>query len=311
MLTIYRSDVTGAVNEIQEFTKGSWIHLVNPTKDEADQVIAATKIPEDFIYDPLDVEEKPRFEKDDEGLLMIVDVPYIEEESSGRRYNTIPLGIIVTSRHFITVCSQQLDVLTLFSNGKLRTFRTNYRSRFVFQILYKVSSSYLRFLRQIDRRMDELEDELQRSMRNQEIFQLMNLQKSLVYFMTSLKSNDGVLDRIIKTPSLEKHEDDEDLLEDVFVEHRQAMEMAQIYKDIISSTMDTFGSVISNNVNFVMKFLASITIVISIPTMISGMFGMNVHVPWEGEVIGFWIVFGMMIFFSGLAAFILWRRRFF
>ena len=193
----------------------------------------------------------------------------------------------------------------------MRGFRTNYRSRFVFQILYKVSSSYLRFLRQIDRRMDELEEELQRSMRNQEIFQLMNLQKSLVYFMTSLKSNDGVLDRIIKTPSLEKHEDDEDLLEDVFVEHRQAMEMAQIYKDIISSTMDTFGSVISNNVNFVMKFLASITIVISIPTMISGMFGMNVHVPWEGEVIGFWIVFGMMIFFSGLAAFILWRRRFF
>ncbi|MCY1691805.1 magnesium transporter CorA family protein [Exiguobacterium sp. SL14] len=166
-------------------------------------------------------------------------------------------------------------------------------------------------MRQIDRRMDELEEELQRSMRNQEIFQLMNLQKSLVYFMTSLKSNDGVLDRIIKTPSLEKHEDDEDLLEDVFVEHRQAMEMAQIYKDIISSTMDTFGSVISNNVNFVMKFLASITIVISIPTMISGMFGMNVHVPWEGEVIGFWIVFGMMIFFSGLLAFILWRRRFF
>ncbi|WP_313290439.1 CorA family divalent cation transporter, partial [Exiguobacterium sp.] len=131
MLTIYRSDVTGAVNEIQEFTKGSWIHLVNPTKDEADQVIAATNIPEDFIYDPLDVEEKPRFEKDEEGLLMIVDVPYIEEESSGRRYNTIPLGIIVTSRHFITVCSQQLDVLTLFSSGKLRGFRTNYRSRFV------------------------------------------------------------------------------------------------------------------------------------------------------------------------------------
>ncbi|MCY1691804.1 hypothetical protein OVA29_14950 [Exiguobacterium sp. SL14] len=122
MLTIYRSDVTGAVNEIQEFTKGSWIHLVNPTKDEADQVIVATKIPEDFIYDPLDVEEKPRFEKDEEGLLMIVDVPYIEEESSGRRYNTIPLGIIVTSRHFITVCSQQLDVLTLFSSGKLRGF---------------------------------------------------------------------------------------------------------------------------------------------------------------------------------------------
>ena len=172
MLTIYRTDASGHVDEIADFEKGSWIQLVNPTKDEADQVIAASGIPEDFVYDPLDIEEKPRFEKDDEGLLMIIDVPYVEEDDTGRAYNTIPLGIIVTGRHFITVCSRELDVLNLFSTGKARLFRTNYRSRFVFQILHRVSMTYLRFLRQIDRRMDELEQELQRSMRNQEIFQL-------------------------------------------------------------------------------------------------------------------------------------------
>ncbi|WP_214824095.1 magnesium transporter CorA family protein [Exiguobacterium algae] len=311
MLTIYRTDASGRVDEIEDFDKGSWIHLVNPTKDEADQVIEASGIPEDFIYDPLDIEEKPRFEKDDEGLLMIIDVPYVEEDDTGRAYNTIPLGIIVTGRHFITVCSRELDVLNLFVNGKARLFRTNYRSRFVFQILHRVSMTYLRFLRQIDRRMDELEQELQRSMRNQEIFQLMNLQKSLVYFMTSLKANDSVLDRIVKTPSLEKHEEDEELLEDVFVEHRQAMEMASIYNDIISIKMEAFGSIISNNVNFVMKFLASITIVLSIPTMISGIFGMNVQVPWEGQPFGFIMAITMMIGFSGLAFYILWRKRYF
>ncbi|WP_074036774.1 magnesium transporter CorA family protein [Exiguobacterium profundum] len=311
MLTIYRTDASGHVDEIEDFDKGSWIQLVNPTKDEADQVIEASGIPEDFVYDPLDIEEKTRFEKDDEGLLMIIDVPYVEEDDTGRTYNTIPLGIIVTGRHFITVCSRDLDVLNLFANGKARLFRTNYRSRFVFQILHRVSMTYLRFLRQIDRRMDELEQELQRSMRNQEIFQLMNLQKSLVYFMTSLKANDSVLDRIVKTPSLEKHEEDEELLEDVFVEHRQAMEMASIYNDIISIKMEAFGSIISNNVNFVMKFLASITIVLSIPTMISGIFGMNVQVPWEGQPFGFIMAITMMIGFSGLAFYILWRKRYF
>jgi len=311
MLTIYRTDASGHVDEIEDFAKGSWIQLVNPTKDEADRVIEASGIPEDFVYDPLDIEEKPRFEKDDEGLLMIIDVPYTEEDETGRTYNTIPLGIIVTGRHFITVCSRELDVLNLFSNGKARLFRTNYRSRFVFQILHRVSMTYLRFLRQIDRRMEELEQELQRSMRNQEIFQLMNLQKSLVYFMTSLKANDSVLDRIVKTPSLEKHEEDEELLEDVFVEHRQAMEMASIYNDIISIKMEAFGSIISNNVNFVMKFLASITIVLSIPTMISGIFGMNVQVPWEGQPIGFVMAVTMMLGFSGLAFYILWRKRYF
>lgn len=311
MLTIYRTDASGHVGVIENFDKGSWIQLVNPTKDEADQVIEASGIPEDFVYDPLDIEEKPRFEKDDEGLLMIIDVPYVEEDDTGRTYNTIPLGIIVTGQHFITVCSRDLDVLKLFANGKARLFRTNYRSRFVFQILHRVSMTYLRFLRQIDRRMDELEQELQRSMRNQEIFQLMNLQKSLVYFMTSLKANDSVLDRIVKTPSLEKHEEDEELLEDVFVEHRQAMEMASIYNDIISIKMEAFGSIISNNVNFAMKFLASITIVLSIPTMISGIFGMNVQVPWEGQSFGFIMAITMMIGFSGLAFYILWRKRYF
>lgn len=311
MLTIYRTDASGHVDEIADFEKGSWIQLVNPTKDEADQVIAASGIPEDFVYDPLDIEEKPRFEKDDEGLLMIIDVPYVEEDDTGRAYNTIPLGIIVTGRHFITVCSRELDVLNLFSTGKARLFRTNYRSRFVFQILHRVSMTYLRFLRQIDRRMDELEQELQRSMRNQEIFQLMNLQKSLVYFMTSLKANDSVLDRIVKTPSLEKHEEDEELLDDVFVEHRKAMEMASIYNDIISIKMEAFGSIISNNVNFVMKFLASITIVLSIPTMISGIFGMNVEVPFEGQEIGFVIAITLMLGFSSLAFYILWRKRYF
>lgn len=311
MLTIYRTDASGHVDEIENFDKGSWIQLVNPTKDEADQVIEASGIPEDFVYDPLDIEEKPRFEKDDEGLLMIIDVPYAEVDDTGRTYNTIPLGIIVTGQHFITVCSRDLDVLNLFAKGKARLFRTNYRSRFVFQILHRVSVTYLRFLRQIDRRMDELEQELQRSMQNQEIFQLMNLQKALVYFMTSLKANDSVLDRIVKTPSLEKHEEDEDLLEDVFVEHRQAMEMASIYNDIISIKMEAFGSIISNNVNFVMKFLASITIVLSIPTMISGIFGMNVQVPWEGQPFGFIMAITMMIGFSGLAFYILWRKRYF
>jgi magnesium transporter len=293
MITVYNTIDNMIVNTDKPEEKGTWINMINPTEEEIALVTKANGIECDFIKDVLDDDERPRIETEKNQILVIINVPIIQNATV--IYETIPLGIILTENHFVTVCLQEVDVFKDFINGKVRDVETAKKTRFLFQILYKSASLYLTSLRDIEKKTNEIELALQKSMRNKDLIRLLNLQKSLVYFTTSLKSNEQVMEKMLRTKVLEIYEEDQDLLEDVIIENKQALEMAETYSNISSSMMVSFSSIISNNLNIVMKFLASITIILALPTMLASFFGMNVKIPLATAENGFSIVVGMSI----------------
>ena len=234
-----------------------------------------------------------------------------KEGIEGYVYTTLPLGIIFAGDYIITVCLIKSSLLEDFIKGKVKKFYTYKRTRFVLLLLYRNSTRYLRYLRLIDKASERLNEEMQRSYRNKELFQMMALEKSLVYFTTSLKGNEAVLEKLVKVNYVKKYHDDEELLEDVIVENKQAIEMCSIYRDILSGMMDAYASIISNNLSIVMKFLAAVTIVISLPTLVTSAWGMNLDVPWENNPLGFAIVMSIALAITISAVIWLWRRKMF
>lgn len=317
MINIYKSidDTTNNLQKIDNLETGCWVNIVAPTDQELLLVAKKTGVPIEFLRSPLDDEETSRLDIEDNNILVIVDIPFTEMEDNSLTYDTYPLAIIHTEKEIITVCLKNSKILTDFAEGKVRSFFTYKRSRFILQILNRIATYYLLYLRQIDKKSLMIEKKLHKSMKNKELIQLLSLEKSLVYFSTSLKSNEITLEKMLKLEFITKYEEDKDVLEDVIIENKQAIEMANIYSNILSGTMDAFASVISNNLSVVMKFLASITIVMSIPTMISGLFGMNVNLPFsEGSPLypfGFWIVVGIIVVTSFFAIAILNKKDMF
>ena len=304
----------GAIHEIQEPQDGCWVALTNPTATEIFEISEQFQIEVDDLRAPLDEEERSRIEVEDNYTLILVDVPMIEERNDKDWYGTIPLGIIVTDKMIFTVCLEDTQVLTRFMEGRVRNFFTYMKTRFILQILYKNASLYLQYLRIIDKKSDIVEKELYKSPRNQELIEILELQKSLVYFTTSLRSNEVVLEKLLKSEKIKKYPEDTDLLDDVIIENKQAIEMANIYSGILSGTMDAFASVISNNLNIVMKFLATITIVMSIPTMVSSFYGMNVlssSMPFATNPYGFVIVIVLSVILTCAVAWIFAKRNLF
>lgn len=299
MIKIYNTDLkNGKTAEIEEFKKGSWVNLVNPSDDEIKKVCENINIQEDFIRYSLDLEEKARIdqEEDDNTVLFVVDVPIIEKENDSVLYTTMPLGmIVVRDDFFITVSLRKNRVIEDFEKGKIKSFATYKKSRFILQILYANSSYFLTYLKQINKETEVTEAKLKDSMKNKELLKMLSLEKSLVYFSTSLKSNEVVMEKTMKGKILKLYEEDEDLLEDAIIENKQAIEMGKIYSDILSGTMDAYASLISNNLNVVMKFLASITLVIAVPTMISSFWGMNLNLPLEHSSWGFPVIVGIAV----------------
>ena len=243
----------GAIHEIQEPQDGCWVALTNPTATEIFEISEQFQIEVDDLRAPLDEEERSRIEVEDTYTLILVDVPMIEERNDKDWYGTIPLGIIVTDKMIFTICLEDTQVLTRFMEGRVRNFFTYMKTRFILQILYRNASMYLRYLRIIDKKSEQVEEKLHFSPRNQELIELLELEKSLVYFTTSLRSNEAVLEKLIKIESIKKYPEDTELLEDVIIENTQAIEMANIYSGILANMMDAFASVISNNLNDVMK----------------------------------------------------------
>ena len=294
MLRIYNTDIeTNKLEEIKEFKKGSWINLVNPSEQEIKKVCESANIQEDFIRDALDFEEKARIdrEEDDGTTLFVVDVPIVEKNEENDVYTTMPLGmIVVRDDFFITVSLRKNKVIEDFEKRKIKDFQTYKKSKLIFQILYLNSSYYLSYLKLINKETEIAEYILKNSMKNKELLKLLSLEKSLVYFTTSLKSNELVMERTLRGKIIKLYEDDEDILEDAITENKQAIEMAKIYSDILNGTMEAYASIISNNLNGVMKFLTSITIVLAIPTMISSFWGMNVNLPFQDSKLGFVIM---------------------
>ena len=256
MISIYKTieDDMVVLDKIEE---GCWISAIHPNEEELTFLEEETGIDLDDLRAPLDDEERSRIELEDGYNMILVDIPSLDEKD---RYVTIPLGIYMTKEHIITICLEESPVLKAFVNRRVREFYTFKKTRFVFQILYRNAASYLRYLRIIDRKSDQIEEKLHISQKNSELIELLELEKSLVYFTTSLRSNEVVLEKLLRTERVKKYPEDEDLLEDVIIENKQAIEMANIYSGILSGMMDAFASVISNNLNIVMKFLATVTI---------------------------------------------------
>lgn len=295
--------------------KGSWIHVVNPDSEDLQLVSMVTEIPTDVLKTALDTEERSHVEIEDNYIFVVINIPIILETDS---YDTLPLGIFITPDFIITLCIQETEVMRAFTENKYPLFYTFKKTRFLFQILYRSATLFLRYLMQINRRTDDIEEILRHSMRNKEFFLLLELQKSLTYFTSALRSNGIVMERLMRLRRntslhhlIKMYEEDEDLLEDVIIENKQAIEMVEMYSNILMNMSDTFASIISNNLNLVMKFLASITIMLAVPTIIFSLWGINVPVPFQDTAGGFYYVVGIAMCCTIVAVIMLWRKDLF
>ncbi len=278
MIKMYKT-INDRLECMHSFEAGTWINVEAPTANEIEYISKTFHIAPEDLRAGLDEEERAHINTEDNYTIIIVDVP-IKDEEGIHEYVTIPMEIIISNNFIMTICLKQIDLVQDFITGKVKTFYTFKKTRFILQLLYKNASYYLQYLRSIDKAGNRIEQELSRSMRNKELIQLLELEKSLVYFTTSLRANEMVLEKMMRMENIKQYPEDKDLLEDVIIENKQAMEMASIYSSILSETRDAFASVISNNLNIVMKTLTSLTIILSIPTMIFSLFGMNVPLPF-------------------------------
>lgn len=311
MLSIYKT-VDDELSALEAPEKGCWVNLVAPTPEEVRRVADELSIEADFVSAALDEEESARIESESGQLLVVVDMPTVEEDNGAYVYATLPLGIVMTEDAIVTVCLRDMPLTAEFVTGKVKGFWTYKKTRFVLQLLYRNAVRFLAYLRQIERSSLRFEKEMYKSMRNKEMIQLLMIEKSLVYFSTSLKANEVVLEKLMRQELVKRYPDDEDLLEDVIIENKQAIEMCNIYSNVLSATMEAFGSLISNNLNIVMKILTSITLVISIPTLLASLWGMNVGgIPLANNPYGFWLMCGVALAMSLVAIVALMRRRMF
>lgn len=295
MINIYTTDNNG-VNEVNELKKECWINLTNPTIEEIKKVSKETRTDEDLIVKLMDTEELPRIEVGNNATLIVVDTPYVTDTRYKHKYNTEPLGIIINNDgYIITVSLKQQLILDDFKENKVKNFDTSKKTKFLIQILLRVAGIYQKELMSINDYINKKEKILYKSTNNKELIDLLNVEKTLVYFSTSLKANDVVLEKLSKGNVVTLYEDDNDLMEDAMIENKQAIEMSNIYREILTSMTDTYATIISNNLNDVMKFLAGITIVFSIPTMVASFIGMNVPL---GEMGTSNISFVLIIIFS-------------
>lgn len=278
MVNYYRS-IEGKLCEIENAEPGCWISLIDPTETEISDIEDDMGIDRDYIRAALDEEEPSRIESDDGITLIVVDYPVAERQDDNHdntlQYYTTPMSIIITDKNVITVSAKENAVLDELSKGIVKGVQPKLRTRFVFTILLRIAARYLQYLKQIDKLSNYVEGKMYLSMKNKGLIQLLGLEKSLVYFSTSLKSNETVLEKLMRGRYLKLYEEDQDLLDDVIIEVKQAIEMTNIYSNILNGTMDTFASIISNNLNIIMKRMTTITIILTMPTIVFSFYGMN------------------------------------
>lgn len=311
MFKMYCTDLeTNVIKETKEFVKGNWINMVSPSDDEIKTVCESINIQEEFIRYALDPEEKARIdmEDDDNTILFIIDTPIMEIESGTKLYSTMPIGVIfVRDDYIITVSLNKNPIIEDLTTKKIKNIITYKKSRMLLQIFYSNAEMFLNLLKKLNKETEIAENVLKKSMKNKALLKLLSLEKGLVYFTTSLKSNEVVMEKTLRGNLIKLYEEDEDILEDAIIENKQAMEMAKIYRDILSGTMEAYASIISNNLNGVMKYLTSITIILAIPTMIASYWGMNVPVPLQDNPFGFIAIVCGSILIGVIAT--IWLKR--
>ncbi len=313
MISIFRTD-DRIIHEEKELSSGAWVNMINPTVTEGEEIAKELGIDLHDLLAALDEEESSRVELEDGYTLILVDIPATEIRHEKEAYNTIPLGIILTQDVIITVCTEETPVLQAFVNGRVKEFSTKKKLRFVYQILFRISTQYQYCLRIIDKKRTEIEERIDYNTENVDLIDLHALESTLVYFATSLRANGAVLDRLTRYKRLEQYPEDKDLLGDVIVENRQAIEMTSIYRDIINGTRELMSSVLDTRLHNVMKALTSVTLVMGIPTLISGLYGMNVNTQWmplSNAPYGFGIICAMVAIICIVMLFILKKKKLF
>jgi magnesium transporter len=308
MLSIYKTTEQG-LEKIEMIANGTWVNAVDPTPEEIEKLVN-WGMDMDYINYSLDQDEMARMERDEDYTFILLRIPMHQPESDVP-YSTVPLGIMILGNKIITVCRYNSDIFKVLANGKYRLLKTGKRYRLALYIFLETSSRYLNLLREINRSTELVEDQLQKSTRNREVLELLKYQKSLTYFSTALRSNEVMMERVQKTQLFNYYEEDQDLLEDVLTENQQAIQMTSIATEILSGMMDAFASIISNNLNGVMKALAAITIVLNMPAIVAAFYGMNVALPGEGHPLAFLTVIGISLTLTALATYIFYKRDWF
>jgi magnesium transporter len=310
MLTYYRS-IGGKLTTAEGYSDGCWINATAPTAEELARISRETGLELDYLSYPLDPDERSRFEREDGQLLMIMQTSYRLPDESDIPYDTVPLGILHTDHCLVTVCALENPVVKDVISGLVRRVSTAKKNRLTLQLFLRNAQRFLIDVRQINKRVDLIEDKLENSQQNRELLNLLKLEKSLVYFMTGLKANEAMMERVKRDRIFEMYEEDSDLLDDVLIENLQAIEMASIASNILTSMAGAFASVISNNVNQVVKVLTVTTILVAIPTLVTSIFGMNVPIPFAQNPYGIWIVLGMALALASTLAFLFHRLKVF
>ena len=307
MINIYRTD-DNVIREFTEYEDQTWIRMTKPSVEEIQNVADKFSLDPADVRAALDDEESARIALEDNYTLILVDIPMSEVRNNTEAYTTFPLGIILTHGHIITVCAQETPILDYFVKSTVRDFSTKKRMRFLYQILYRTCVTYQMYLRNINRRRTQIEEHINEEMEDSDLIGLHELESNLVYFATSLRGNGAVLERLTRYERIKQYPEDKDLLEDVMIENKQAIEMTAIYRDIINGTRELMSSVLDNRLNNTMKNLTSITIVMAIPTIVSGLYGMNLKaegMPFALNNWGFGIVCGIILIMCGITAWIL------
>ncbi|MDO4404553.1 MAG: magnesium transporter CorA family protein [Atopobiaceae bacterium] len=310
MIELYRS-FGREMRPVDKITPGTWVELTSPTADEAKSVAKVLGIDQDDVLAAIDPEEKARVQTEDDYTLIVVDMPAREERHHEQVYNTIPLGIILTAENVVTVCSEETSVLSSFHTARIRDLSTENRLAFVYRIMLRIALRYQQVLASIDHTRMEFEERIEKVADERDLIQLHELESTLVYFSTSLRGNASVLSRLTRYGHLNQPED-RDILDDAIVENQQAIEMAQIYREVIDGTRQLVSSIMDSRLNNVMERLTSITIVLSIPTVISGAYGMNVAgewMPFSNAPHGFMIINIITMIACVVIAIILKNRR--
>ena len=309
MLSIYKTTEQG-LEQFESMANGAWVKVVDPTPEEIEKLVN-WGIDVDYVNYSLDFDEMPRIERDDDYTFILIRIPHRQPDSD-IPYITIPLGIMIKSNFIVTICRYDKEMFRVLANGKYRLLKTAKRYRFALYIFLETATRYLTHLREINRTTEAIEDQLQKSTRNRELMDLLKYQKSLTYFATALRANEVMMERVQRTQIFNYYEEDQDLLEDVLTENQQAIQMTSINTEILSSMMDAFASIISNNLNAVMKALAALTIILNLPTIVAGFFGMNVTLPLSPEdPFAFSVVVGIALVLTAIATYIFYKRDWF
>jgi len=310
MITIYKGGTEG-LQRIDTYESGAWINVVNPTPKEIEELVSWFNIPSDFLTDPLDVDERARIEREEGCILILLRSPKREPAEADIPFTTLPIGIIFTQNLLITVSLNESDVIKEFVTGKVKHFSTDQHSRFVLLLFMRSTLAFIRYLKEINRMTTSVERALYKALKNEQLIRLLMLEKSLVFFVTSLRSNALMMEKFNTSSCMKMSEDDRDLFEELTIENKQAIDMANIYSSILSDMMDAFASVISNNLNVVMKLLTTVTIILMIPTLVASIYGMNVELPYQHTPYAFLVTVIISLALSAIGIIIFWRKEFF